>query len=70
LRFSAAIDGSAIHSCSRVTFSVCIFGICANTAALSGSLDWAAASTAAGAAASAKPVTVPCTNSRLLKSRT
>ena len=31
---------------------------------------WAAASTAAGAAASAKPETVPCTNSRLLKSRT
>src|SRR5882757_5306852 len=60
------MEGSAIQSCRRLTFSPCIFGICASTNALSGSSP-AAASTAAGAAITATPDKAPCTKSRRLK---
>src|SRR5277367_244554 len=66
-RFSAAIDGSAIQSCNRLTLAACIFGIWASTAALSASLSEAAANIAAGSAANAAPDVAACTKSRLLK---
>src|SRR5262249_55408535 len=62
LWFSAAIEGSAIHSCRRFTFSACIRGICASTAALSAA---PCADTKPGSVASATPDAAPCTNSRL-----
>src|ERR1700722_19192147 len=69
LRFSAAIDGSAIHSCKRLMLAACIFGICASTAALSASLAGVAANTPMGTAARAAPETALCTKSRLLSPR-
>src|SRR5262249_38472501 len=64
--FSAAIDGSAIQSCSRLRFSACMSGICASTTALSSSA--CAASTPAGSAASAATDSELRTKSRRLTS--
>src|SRR5262249_57138997 len=69
LRFPAAIEGSAIHCCSRRTFSSCIFGICASTADLSDSTSAAAASIEAGITASAPADRDAPTKSRRLRAR-